>query len=53
VDVRDRHHPVIHQMLLSNTDTSGIWGRGGAVIGTNGRTYGGTADGYFDPTAGQ
>src|ERR1044071_9332981 len=35
IDVRDRHHPVIHQMLLSNTDTAGIWGRGGPIIGTN------------------
>ena len=52
VDLRDRHHPVIRQMLLSNTDTAGIWGRGGAIIGTNGRVYGGTADGYFDPIAG-
>jgi len=52
VDVRDRHHPVIHQMLLSNTDTGGVWGRGGAVIGTNGRVYGSTADGVFDPAAG-
>lgn len=52
VDVRDRHHPVIHQMLLSNTNTAGIWGRGGPIIGTNGRIYGGTADGVFDPAAG-
>src|SRR5215469_4601193 len=29
VDLRERHHPVLHQMLLSNTDTAGIWGRGG------------------------
>lgn len=52
VDLRDRHHPLIHQMLLSNTDTAGIWGRGGPIVGTNGRIYGGTADGYFDPVAG-
>jgi len=52
VDIRDRHHPIIHQMLLSNTDTSGIWGRGGPIMGTNGRIYGGTADGTFDPAAG-
>lgn len=52
VDVRDRHHPVIRQMLLSNTNTAGIWGRGGPVIGPNGRIYGGTADGVFDPAAG-
>lgn len=52
VDVRDRHRPLIRQMLLSNTDTAGIWGRGGAIAGTNGRIYGGTADGVFDPIAG-
>jgi len=52
VDVHDRHHPVVHQMLLSNTDTAGIWGRGGPIIGTNGRVYGGTADGIFDAAAG-
>ena len=51
-DIRDRHHPILREMLLSNTDTSGIWGRGGPIIGTNGRIYGGTADGYFDPIAG-
>src|SRR3954453_14365711 len=45
IDVRDRHHPVIDQTLLSNTNTAGIWGRGGPVIGTNGRMYGGTGDG--------
>lgn len=52
VDVRDRHHPVIHQGLLSNTDTAGIWGRGGPVIGANGRVYGGTGDGHFDTAEG-
>jgi outer membrane protein assembly factor BamB len=52
VDVKDAHHPVVRQMLLSNSNTAGIWGRGGPVIGTNGRIYGGTADGFFDPIAG-
>ena len=52
VDIRNRHHPVIHQMLLSNTDTAGIWGRGGAIAGTNGRLFGATADGHFDTAAG-
>jgi outer membrane protein assembly factor BamB len=52
IDVRDRHRPAIRQMLLSNTNTAGIWGRGGPVIGTNGRIYGGTADGIFDPQEG-
>jgi outer membrane protein assembly factor BamB len=52
IDVRDAHHPVIEQGLLSNTNTAGIWGRGGPVIGTNGRVYGGTGDGGFDAAAG-
>jgi outer membrane protein assembly factor BamB len=52
IDIRDPHHPRLRQMLLSNTNTAGIWGRGGPIIGTNGRVYGGTADGIFDPIAG-
>jgi outer membrane protein assembly factor BamB len=53
IDVRDPHRPVIEQGLISNTNTAGIWGRGGPVIGTNGRLYGGTGDGNFDPSAGE
>ncbi len=52
INVRDTHHPVIRQMLLSNTNTAGIWGAGGAVLGDNGRIYGPTADGHFSPAAG-
>jgi outer membrane protein assembly factor BamB len=52
VDIRDRHHPVVRQMLLSNTNTAGMWGAGGAIVGKNGRVYGSTADGMFDPIAG-
>jgi outer membrane protein assembly factor BamB len=52
VDVRNAHRPLVRQLLLSNTNTAGIWGRGGPVVGTNGRVYGGTADGVFDPIAG-
>lgn len=52
IDVSDLHRPVIQQGLLSNTNTAGIWGRGGPVIGTNGRVYGGTGDGGFDPASG-
>ncbi len=52
IDVRDPHRPLIEQGLLSTTNTAGIWGRGGPVIGTNGRVYGGTGDGHFDPAAG-
>jgi outer membrane protein assembly factor BamB len=40
IDIANAHHPVIRQMLLSNTNTAGIWGRGGPIIGTNGRVYG-------------
>ena len=52
IDIRDAHHPVVRQMLLSNTDTAGMWGRSGPVIGDNGRIYGSTADGHFDPAKG-
>ena len=45
-------HPVLRQLLLSRTDTSGIWGRGGAVAGKNGRIYGSTADGNFSLVTG-
>jgi outer membrane protein assembly factor BamB len=52
IDIKDAHRPLVRQMLLSNTNTAGMWGRGGPIIGTNGRVYGGTADGIFDPIAG-
>jgi outer membrane protein assembly factor BamB len=52
IDIGNRHNPSMRQMLLSNTDTAGIWGRAGAVIGKNGRLYASTADGKFDPLAG-
>ena len=52
IDIRNPHHPLIRQTPLSNTDTAGIWGRSGPVIGKNGRVYGTTADGKFDPLAG-
>ena len=52
MDISDRHHPVVRQLLLGNTTTGGIWGRGGPIIGEDGRVYGSTADGPFDPAAG-
>lgn len=52
IDISDRHGPVVRQRLLSNTSTGGIWGRGGPVVGENGRVYGSTADGPFDVRAG-
>ena len=48
MDIRDRHRPLVRQLLLSNTITGGIWGRGGPIIGENGRVYGSTADGPTD-----
>ena len=52
VEVRDRHHPLLRQMLLTNTNTAGIWGRGGPIVGENRRIYGATADGKFDLATG-
>jgi hypothetical protein len=52
MDVQDGHRPIARQALLSNAYAAGIWGRGGAVVGTNGKIYGGTADGDADPATG-
>jgi outer membrane protein assembly factor BamB len=51
-EIRDPRHPVVREVLLSGAYTAGIWGRGGAVIGKNGKIYGGTADGDTDPKSG-
>ena len=51
-NIRNPHEPLLRQLLLSNTDTAGILGRGGPVIAKNGRVYGSTADGGFDPALG-
>ena len=52
MDLSDWRQPVVRQSLLSTTSTGGIWGRGGPVVGENGRVYGSTADGPFDIRAG-
>ncbi len=52
MDISDRHHPVVRQLLLSNTTTGGVWGRGGPIIGEDGRVYGSTADGPTDRSSG-
>ena len=52
MDISDRHHPVVRQLLLSNTTTGGVWGRGGPIIGEDGRVYGSTADGPTDREVG-
>jgi outer membrane protein assembly factor BamB len=53
VDTNSPHHSVVRR-LVTSTDviTSGIWGRGGPVIGENHRIYGQTADGEVDAAAG-
>lgn len=51
-DVQRPHQPAARELLLSNSFTAGIWGRGGVVIGKNGKIYGGTADGNTDPARG-
>ncbi len=52
IDVSDPHRPVVRDAVFSNTDTAGLWGRSGAVIGNNGRIYGNTADGKFNTQSG-
>ncbi len=49
MDVRDPSRPTIHNLLVEKRSGGGIWGRGGAVVGKNGRIYGATGDGEFDP----
>jgi outer membrane protein assembly factor BamB len=52
MDVKDPHHPVMNQVLLSDGYASGIWGRAGPVVGLNGKIYGGTAIGSTAPEKG-
>jgi outer membrane protein assembly factor BamB len=51
-DIQHPLQPAVREVLLSNGFSAGIWGRGGAVIGENGKIYGGTADGDTDPQHG-
>ena len=52
IDINDPQRPVIRELLLSRSDTAGLWGRGGPIIGNNGHIYGATADGVFNPSLG-
>ena len=49
--IGDPNHPVIRELLTARNG-AGIWGRGGPVIGNNKRVYAATADGDFNPSAG-
>jgi len=53
MDVSNPRRPLLRRLLLSPTDTAGIWGRSGPVVGENHRVYGQTADGNFDPSKGE
>jgi outer membrane protein assembly factor BamB len=48
-DIQHPSQPAVREVLTSNGFRAGIWGRGGAVIGENGKLYGGTSDGESDP----
>jgi outer membrane protein assembly factor BamB len=49
LDVTNPFRPVVHGLLVSETGSSGIWGRGGPVIGRNRKIFATTGDGEFDP----
>jgi outer membrane protein assembly factor BamB len=51
LDTTDSARPAIRDLLVSHHGDAGIWGRGGPVIGKNGRIYAATGDGEFNPAA--
>jgi outer membrane protein assembly factor BamB len=53
MDIRDPMHPVKRDLLFSKRGGAGVWGRGGATVGANGRVYAASGDGEFDPAAGE
>lgn len=53
MDIANPRRPLVRRLLLSTTDSAGIWGRGGPVVGKNHRIYGLTADGKLDPANGE
>jgi outer membrane protein assembly factor BamB len=53
IDVRDPLRPVIRNLFISRDGGAGIWGRGGPVIGKNGRIYGLAGDGPNNPSGGE
>jgi len=53
IDISNPRRPLVRRLILSSTDSGGIWGRGGPVIGRNHRIYGFTADGIAEPSKGE
>lgn len=51
MDVRDPNRATVWS-LVTNDKGGGIWGRGGPVVGDNGRVYGATGDGPWNPLEG-
>jgi len=52
IDIRNPSRPLVRDLFVSARG-GGIWGRGGPVIGKNGRAYALTGDGDFDPWSGE
>ncbi|MEP7365284.1 MAG: PQQ-binding-like beta-propeller repeat protein [Acidobacteriota bacterium] len=52
MDLNDPERPV-REFRTTTTGGAGIWGRAGAAIGNDGRSYVETGDGAFDPEAGK
>ena len=51
MDVDDPERPAVRDLFVSHRG-GGIWGRGGPVIGKNGRAYASTGDGDYVPSKG-
>ncbi|HET9178405.1 MAG TPA: PQQ-binding-like beta-propeller repeat protein [Terriglobia bacterium] len=52
MDVRNTMSHVTHELLVEAGYGAGMWGRGGPLIGKNGRIILSTGDGKVDPSAG-
>ncbi|MGH9405821.1 MAG: PQQ-binding-like beta-propeller repeat protein [Terriglobia bacterium] len=52
MDIRDPERPAIRELIVAQRGGGGIWGRGGPVIGKDGRIYASMGDGRFDPAEG-
>ncbi len=53
MDITDPIRPVIRNLLISKRGGAGVWGRGGPVVGKNGRIYAAAGDGEFNPATGE